>query len=130
LVSGEALKMADKDLDELKDMLLKTEKLLQTHIENDARADKASWVKLIGPLITVLVLSAGIIGGWYTNKASVATLQSNQVKLEDKVDKLSDTTHDIELKVVQERSDLKSVKEDMTEVKQDVKDIRRKLLGN
>lgn len=120
--------------DDLVAFMERTDKMLD-YLTKENKDKKNSnshnvWFKIIGPAITVAVLATGIIGSWYSNKESVSTLKIDYSKLENKVSKLEDSSHDIELKVVEEKSDLASVKENLQEVKQDVKYIKNKLMGN
>lgn len=117
-----------ENVDELKS-LVKT--LVQAHKDqNEERKASSNFVNLVGVSSTIIVLFFGAAGGWYTNQASVKQLQESYMKLSNKVSKLEDTSHDIELKVVQESSDLISLKEDVREVKADVKEIKNRLFIN
>ena len=88
-----------------------------------AEKPKRDWTKLLGTIITVVVLSTGIVASWATNSAAVDELQRNQAKLEQRIEKAETKIHDIELKAVADGSLLQAVKEDITEIKQDVKTL-------
>jgi peptidoglycan hydrolase CwlO-like protein len=118
----------EKKIDELKD-------LMDKHIEEDDKVHdevkelqkpaKRDWTRLLGVGITIVVLVAGIITSWATNKAAVAEIQKDQAKIEKRIEKAETDIHDVQLKAVHDSSILESVKEDVTEIKQDVK----RLLG-
>lgn len=110
-------------------------KEIRAHLEIlEKREKKASstsaWAKFLGPGITLFVIISTAIGGWYTNKSSVFTLQQNYVKVDSRIGKLEETIHDVELRFVEEKSGIKAIKEDLEELKQDVKFIRNRLGGN
>ncbi len=121
-----------KTLEELTDALERTERALELIIKErtqELAKNGSSWTKHVGTIITIATLALGGVGAWYTNQASVSELHSNQDRLENKVLRLENTTHDIELRVVQETTDLGSLKESTQEIKQDVKEIKQKIFS-
>ena len=84
---------------------------------------KSSWGKHAGIIITVVILLAGIIGSWYSNKATVNELQRTQAKIEQRLEKIEQKSHELELKAVVDSSVLNSLKEVVLEIKQDVKTL-------
>lgn len=89
-------------------------------------SNKSVLTKHLGQIITVVVLSAGIVGGWYTNKAEVAQLQKDVAKQEKVLEKYGEQIDNAKLEAVESKGDIKHIKEKVDKMDEKLD----KLLGN
>jgi len=91
-------------------------------------AKPVDWVRFLPSSLTVLVLVVGIIGGWYTNKASLASLKTTSDNLTSHVKDVDDRTRAIEIQSARDSQNLEGLKGDMKAMREDLREIKRLLL--
>jgi len=86
--------------------------------------DKPRWLVYL----PMLIIFVGLVGGWFTNKASVAALVDSGVKLDGRMEVLHQKSHALELRMARDSEVLERTQHDIQEVKRDIKEIKTLLL--
>lgn len=87
------------------------------------------WFHNLPPVVTLIILSTGLIGAWFTNKASVAAIQAEQSELQTQIEGIEQRTHMSELSAARDSQEMVQVKEDIREIRNDIRDIKKLLIN-
>ena len=78
---------------------------------NRTENTKPLWSKFnLATIITIVVLTVGVLGSWFTLRAEVGDLRDDLVKVESVQEKHTEGLQDVQLKGVQDSSDIKHIK--------------------
>ena len=87
-------------------------------------AAKGDWkLKLIGPIITVLIVLLGFAGSWFTIKANVGELKVDQQRIESKVDQNEKDITNIKIEDASSSQVIKNIGDTLGKIEQQTSQI-------
>lgn len=78
---------------------------------------------IVGPLITVVVVSLGFAGSWFTVKADVGELRADTLKIESRVDQHHDDLSNIKIKDAEQSQIVKNVSQSLSRIEEQTQNI-------
>lgn len=81
------------------------------------------WKFLVGPLVTLTIVGVGFLGSWYTVKANVGELKTDQARIEDRVDRHEDEITDIKIKDARNSQVIENIGDTLQKIEQQTSQI-------
>jgi Tfp pilus assembly protein PilO len=79
--------------------------------------------KIIGPLITIVLVGLGFAGSWFTQKATVESLEKDQKKIEQKVENHEKDITELRIKDAQDTEIINNIGTTLNKIEQQTRDI-------
>ena len=93
----------------------------------DENGKKKFDVKMMATILAMAVMLGGLVGQWFTNKATVSELQNDvtqvQIEFKDYKEKTDERILNMKLDITSSTSDIATIKEDIGEIKGDLKTL-------
>lgn len=87
-----------------------------------AQKSDIKW-KLIGPLITIVIVLTGFVGSYYTVKANVADLKVDQAKVEAQLKQHEEEITDLQINEAQESQVIKNIGQALDRIEEQTQKI-------